>query len=62
MRGAAKFTPADFCRDRFCDWFRISRATRGPDVRYACKACATISRTKTCPLDRTALSNASGAS
>jgi len=34
--------------ERFCDWFRIKRA---PPL-FGCKICHTLSKDKTCPLDK----------
>lgn len=44
----------DFLRDNpRCDWFRVSQVKSGPRLRYACKFCAHLSRTKTCHMDIT---------
>lgn len=41
-------TPADFIDRKFCIWWIMSKAKRGPNVRYFCKTCHRISKTKTC--------------
>lgn len=41
-------TPADFIDRKFCDWFILTKVKSGPEVRYACKMCGRISKTKMC--------------
>jgi hypothetical protein len=45
-------TPYDFMDEQHCHWFVLSKAKAGPNLRYACTTCSTISRTKECPAFR----------
>lgn len=42
----------DLCANLPCAWFRISLAKRGPLVRWACKFCHIMAKTRTCPMER----------